>query len=407
MKKNGGISESLTQPSMIRPPGRMTVAAMVGCIAILLFGVRGAFADANSMYWTNAEDVHNFVYGNLLTTYGSYRIEPGSSESYTWYNASQMYADSAMVLYGDSRYVPYITNTYAWMNYVWDSGSSDGGYFSAANINGTGVSSDQYVDDNSLTGNAYLDCYAVTTGATQTAFLNSAEAIANWLMYSGQWDDTFGGGFWWDTGKSLKPTQSNGLAMQLFLRLYQITGQSYYQSWANSVRSWLESQMYDSTNGLYVWEIVTNGTPSGAKSYVEFAYDNAVMMDADLLYYQVMHTNSYLPKAEAIATNLNQVLWNSTYGSYYINTANGDVSPTYSGWVSQSLIQLYQVDGNTTWLNYAQSNINYMNLHLYDTNVDGYYQYCNMDGAGVETNDMQEVDQAWMERIQALLSNYR
>jgi len=386
---------------------RILFYGMSAVMVILLLGIQKGLGSSTSMYWTNAEDVHNCVVGSFLTTYNSYRNEPGSSTAYAWYNGSQIYADSAMILYGDSRFVPYMTNSYVWMANLWDSTNANGGYYAAANIDGTGRSGDQYVDDNALIGNVYLDCYAVTTGTTKTNFLNSAKSVANWLMYSGEWDTTFGGGFWWNNHKTLKPTEANGLAMQLFLRLYQITGQSYYQSWADSVRSWLESQMFNTTNGLYVWQIVTNGTSSGDKSYVVFTYDNAIMMEADLLYYQVMGTNSYKSKAESIATNLNQVLWNNTYGSYYFNSADGRVNPTWCGWASQSLIKLYQVDGNSTWLNYAQSNINYMNIHLLDTNIDGYYPFCNMDGSGLQTSPLEGVDQAWMERIQALLSNYR
>src|SRR5205085_4875601 len=68
----------------------------------------------NSVYWTNAQETHNFIVGNLLTSYNSYRIEPSSSTSYEWYAVSQIYADAAMVLYGDSRYNAYMNNAYAW-----------------------------------------------------------------------------------------------------------------------------------------------------------------------------------------------------------------------------------------------------------------------------------------------------
>ena len=220
----------------------------------------------NSVYWTNAERTHNFIVGSLLTPHDSYGITPGTNTAYAWYCVSQIYADAIMTLYGDSNYAPYMNNTYAWMNSLWDRGNPTGGYFAAVNTDGTGQGGGKYVDDNSLAGNVYLDCYAFSTGLTRTNYLNSAEAIANWLMFSGQWDSTYGGGFWWSDSKTLKPTQSNGLAEQLFLRLYQITGQPSYASWAKSIDSWLMSQMYDRTNGLYVWEIATNGTSSGAKS---------------------------------------------------------------------------------------------------------------------------------------------
>src|SRR5690348_7801217 len=251
-------------------------------------------ANTSSIYWTYAQETHNYVVGNLLTSYNSYKANNTlPTTAYEWYNASQIYADAAMVQYGDSRYNSYMNNTYAWMNNMWDNQSSIGGYFAQANVDGSGAAGDKYVDDNALTGNVYLDCYYIATGTTQTNYLNSAEAIANWLMYSGLWDNTYGGGFWWNTQKQVKPTQSNALALQLFLRLYQITGQTFYKDWANSIKNWLESEMFDNTTGLYIWQVTSSG-----KQNVNFTYDNAIMLEVDLLYYQILGTTSYFTKAQ-------------------------------------------------------------------------------------------------------------
>jgi hypothetical protein len=356
----------------------------------------------NSGCWAKAQATHNFVVGNLLTPYNSYRINPGSNTAYEWYCVSQIYADAAMVVVGDSRYALYMNNSYTWMNNMWDGNNPVGGYFSAANINGTGKGGGKYVDDNALAGNVYLDCYAVSSGVTQTNYLNSAIATADWLMLSGQWDTTYGGGFWWSDQKTVKPTQSNGLALQLFLRLYKITGQATYRDWANSVKSWLESQMFDATDGLYLWQIETNGF----KNRIKFTYDNAIMIEADLLYAQVMADNSYLTRAQALATNLNAKLWNNASKAYYFNTTDGRVNPCWCGWASQSLIRLYEADGNGAWLDHAQQNIDFMNAHLRNNTNGCYYAFCNVDGSSIESR-VEGVDQAWMQRIQAMMANYR
>lgn len=375
-------------------------------ITLFLVGCSGAFespADAtpNSQYWTLAEDTHDYVVGNLLTSYYSYEITPGSSTSYTWYNASQIDADAAMDVEGDTRFAPYMNNTYSWMNNVWESGSSTGGYFASANVSGSGAGGLQYVDDNSLTGIAYLDAYTATTGSEKAAYLASAEAVANWLMNSGQWDTICGGGFWWNTQKTIKPTQSNGLALQLFLRLYKITGKTYYSEWATSVKSWLESTMYGS-NGLYIWEL----NSSCAATTTNFTYDNSIMIEADLLWASVMNDSSDVGKAESIANALNSVLWDSTHQVYKVQTSSTLVTPVYSVWASEALVRLYQADSNGTWLNYAEENINFMNTYLRNASNYGYYSSCNNDGSN-RSSTMQEVDQAWMERTQALLALYR
>lgn len=367
------------------------------------FKVKGG---TNSIYWINAQKVHDCVVGKFLTSCKSYRVEPVSTAAYEWYCVSQIDADAAMAEQGDTKYAACMNDAYTWMSNFWDAASPEGGYVSSANFDGSNVGKGKYTDDNSLAGNVYLDCYAVSSGAAKTNYLNSAMATANWLMFSGQWDKTFGGGFWWDTTKQNKPTQSNGLAMELFSRLYQITGKNYYKGWANSVKNWLETRMYDHSDGLYVWQIETNGTSGGIRRSTEFTYDNAIMIEANLAYSRAMSNHNYQTKAQHLARSLNTKLWNAKYGSYYFNTADGRVNPCWCGWASQSLIKLYQVDGDTNWLNYARQNIDFMNRHLKDDRTGGYYQFCNMDGSKVESK-MEGVDQAWMQRTQALLSEYR
>lgn len=360
----------------------------------------------SSAYYIKANETHNFVYGNLLTTYNSYRVNTTTqtTTAYEWYNVSQIYADAAMVKVGNAAYAPYMNNTFAWMTNMWNGSSANGGYYASANVNGTGASGDKYTDDNALSGVTYLDAYAVTTGTTQTNYLNAAKACANWLMNSGQWDNTYGGGFWWNTIKESKPTQTNGLALQLFLRLYQITGQTFYRDWAVSIKNWLTANMLDSTTGLYIWKM--DGTGSGTKHTEKFTYDNAIMIEAFLLYGQIMADNTYITKAQNLGSGMNTTLWNSIYHVYIFNTTDGRINPAWCVWGSQAMIKLYQRDGNTAWLDYAQQNIDYMNSKLRNTTNLGYYHFCNFDGSNVE-NRQEGVDQAWMQRTQAMLSDYR
>ena len=56
-----------------------------------------------------------------------------------------------MIQAGDTRYISYMNNSYAWMNNMWDASGSSGGYYAAANVDGTGSGGDKYADDNSLT----------------------------------------------------------------------------------------------------------------------------------------------------------------------------------------------------------------------------------------------------------------
>ena len=374
------------------------------CSLLLSFPLTSLYAGAqvgNSDYWTLAQDTHNYVVGNLLTSFSSYEIEPGSSTSYAWYDGSQIYADAAFIAAGDTRYTPYMNNTFSWMGNLWDTGSAAGGYFAAANVNGTGAGGGQYVDDNSLVAIAYLDAYAVSTGTIQAQYLASAEACANWLITSGQWDKTYGGGFWWDTDKQVKPTQSNGLALQLFSRLYQITGNSLYRTWATKVNAWLDDQMFDPSNGLYLWQIEAGDV----KEKIYFTYDNSIMIEADLDYAEALGKPEYVTKAKKLANSLDKVLWDEASGVYAFNTTDPRVNPTWSGWATQALLHLYSVDPKAIWLDHAQRNVDFMNANLRDSATGSYYDFCNLDGSNVQ-NDIESVDQAWMQRLQVLLAGY-
>jgi uncharacterized protein YyaL (SSP411 family) len=365
---------------------------------------------ANSAYWTKAQETHNFIYGNTLTSYDSYHanLTTNYNNCWEWYNVSHIYADAEMVRQGDTQYLPYMNDTYTFMGNMWDYASSGlGGYFSSVNLDGTGAGGDKYVDDNSVTGITYLDCYNVTSGTQQTQYLNSAIAVANWLMNAGVWDYTFNGGFWWNDGTknvapNVKPTQTNGLAMHLFIRLYDLTGQSYYLSWANSIKAWLESEMYDSSDGLFIWQI----EPGGTKRYEKFTYDNAIMIEAYLAYYDVTGNNSYLTKAQNLGIALNTVLWDYTSNVYEFNTSDPRVNPAWCGWGSQAMIKLYEADGNSAWLDYAQDNIDFINAHNRNTTNHGYYHFTNLNGT-LSDGKYESVDQAWMQRIQGMLAEYR
>jgi uncharacterized protein YyaL (SSP411 family) len=125
-----------------------------------------------------------------------------------------------------------------------------------------------------------------------------------------------------------------------------------------------------------------------------------------MLYGQIMADNTYVTKAQNLGSSMNTTLWNSTYHVYIFNTTDGRINPAWCVWGSQAMIKLYQRDGNTAWLDYAQQNIDYMNSKLRNTTNLGYYHFCNFNGSGIETRQ-EGVDQAWMQRTQAMLSDYR
>lgn len=359
-------------------------------------------------YLSLAKETHAFITSNLLTPNYSYRANTTTSavNCYEWYNVSQIYADAAMVSAGDASYLPYMNNTFKFMENMWDKKDARGGYFASVNLDGTGAAGDKYVDDNGLTGMVYLEAAEVTTGTDKQAYLDKAKACADWIINSGLWDNTYNGGFWWSTAKPFKPTQANGVALQLFTKLYKITGSTVYRDWAVSVDTWLINNMYDSATGLYIWKI--DGSGAGTKHSEKFTYDNAVMVEANILFSQVMINDAYLTKAQALGNAMNKTLWNPTYKGYIFNTdpTQNRINPAWCGWGSQGMIRLYEADHNTTWLSYAKGNIDCLNLANRNATTHSYAFFAAFDGTN-RAPEIEEVDQAWMQRVQALMSKYQ
>jgi uncharacterized protein YyaL (SSP411 family) len=381
-------SKSSVEPDtpVVNPPGGGTTAPTV------------------STYLTKATETHNFVVTNLKTSYNSYRVNTTTdpNSAFEWYNASQIYADAAMIAAGDASYLTEMNQSFKWMENMWDKSDPKGGYFAFAHLDGSGSSGTKYVDDNSLTGMAYLDAYEVTSGTDKAAYLDKAKQCANWLIQSGLFDATYGGGFWWNTERKVKPTQTNGVALQLFSKLYVITSDKIYLDWATSVNTWLNSKMYDSATGLYVWQFEETGIRNNAI----FTYDNAIMVEAFLLYAQATKDNSYVSKAQAVGNSMNRTLWDAAHNVYIFNTSDRRVTPAWCGWGTQAMIKLYQTDNNAMWLTYAKGNIDGINTILRNPANNGYFQFAGLDGAGKYTN-YEGVDQAWMQRLQVMLSKYK
>jgi uncharacterized protein YyaL (SSP411 family) len=351
-----------------------------------------------------ADATRRFVDANLATPYGGY-YDTTADHAFTseWYDASQIYADVAMAAI-DPQYLATANRTYYQFMYkLWDVDSRTGGYAPRSAPDGTSLQNvAKYVDDNSLTANAYLDAYEAASDPQQKQdYLTSARAIANWLMFSSAWDPQ-NGGFWWNTGPDdhFKPTQSNGLAMQLFLRLHAITNEPYYADWATSVKTWLDRSLYDSVDGLYAWR-------TGFANARKFTYDQAIMIEADLLLYRRFHRAEDLVAARELAARMEAILWDPVSDGFYIRSDDVDgghsKSPVFSGWASQALLRLYSVDGDPHWRDLASRNVDALDLFLRDEATGGYRAICDPDGSNV-VDLLQEVDQAWMQRVLALLA---
>ena len=120
----------------------------------------------------------------------------------------------------------------------------------------------RYADDNLVAGLALLDTARTTTDSQSVRrYIHAAQREADFLVLQGGgiWDDTFGGGLWWNTGQGDseegKPAQTNALAALFFARLYEATGDASYRAWALRSLLWLDTILYDPARHLYRWSV--------------------------------------------------------------------------------------------------------------------------------------------------------
>ena len=103
-------------------------------------------------------------------------------------------------------------------------------------------------------------------------YIHAAQREADFLQGSGLWDTTFGGGFWWNTGRGDseegKPAQTNALASLFFARLYEATGDAGYRDWALRSLLWLDTILYEPSRNLYRWSVAFQNIPSRAAMFL-------------------------------------------------------------------------------------------------------------------------------------------
>lgn len=393
--------------------GRRELIAALGGAAFSIPLARPALAQAGavqpgdataaSIYWQLAQTTRKFVVGTLLTRWASYRRAAGETVTLAWHDASQLYAESATLTADQSAYAGLMA-TFNFMKKFSVSANPITGYCPTANLDGGKLDrSIQYVDDNAFAGIAYMEMSGAAKSGDSAAMITAADLVSFWLMHADLWDPTFGGGFWWNTGLPFKPTHANGLALQLFLRLYRATGKAEHLDNARKIYDWLHGTLLD-RDGLYCWKIAAAGVER-----TKFTYDQCIMIEAELLMHQAtqhLAHATHLARAQSMATALKARLWDRIFGGFLLNTEKPLRSPVFCGWATQSLVRLYEADHNEGWLDDAQANIDTLNLFLRDPTRGGYFASCKVDGSDRSTLQ-QCVDQSWMQRAQALLSRYR
>lgn len=185
----------------------------------------------------------------------------------------------------------------------------------------------RYTDDNNWIGLDLLDAYSLLHNKQ---YLTDAEDIFTYLV--SEWDPKKGGIKWADGVGSHEdhPTVSTAPASTLGFRLAALTHKAYYRTWATRFFNW-ENAHLRAPNGLYWDNLRVNGTIN--KDFV--AYNQGVMIDADLAYAKLTGNQKYVATARKLAATATKAMPNPS-------KARGDLA-AYDAIFFQSLMHLNAV----------------------------------------------------------------
>ena len=353
----------------------------------------------------------------------SYGRTVGSELSDAWYDASQLAADAALAELGEPGALCRQAKTVAFLDLV-ARPEPAGGYYPRANVDGQQVTTrDVYGDDNALLGLAFLEARATSDDPSwRRELLERAVSAATYLEQGGLWDDTFGGGFWWNTARGAigegKPGQTTALAALLFGRLYEETGETSYARRALASLDWLDARLYDPVAGLYRYGLRHADQTTQRGEVLDerfFSYDQGILIELHLLFDRsIAPGQGHLERARSLAERTYETFWVPNRG-FRLSSAFEDVYTAYSAWLTQSYLRLHAADPDPRWLEIARANLDALEALALDPSDGGYYHLqhrCSEpSGPGCEAGqdwtverDKLLVSQAWMQRAQALLA---
>jgi uncharacterized protein YyaL (SSP411 family) len=334
-----------------------------------------------------------------------------------WYVASQLWAD-ALVLNSDEDSRCYVDKGFVFLDRLWD--YTNAGYFPRSNPVGTQVESKtRFGDDNSLGGLALLAAANATSdAASKQRYVHAATREADFLLQSGLWDTTFGGGFWWNTGRGDspegKPAQTNALAALFLASLYTATEDANYRDWALRTLLWLDTILFDPSKHLYRWSVAYRDIPARSGAVISdrlFNYDQGLAIQAQIAAYSLDGDANRLSRARDIGGAVRPVFWSDQLGGYNLEASVQQVFTSYSAWTSLGYLALYQLDADPAWLDLARENAD----ALLSRSPDGalpmrIYACRDRSARGCESGQATAVDgttdtaaQAWVQHLMTML----
>ena len=153
----------------------------------------------------------------------------------------------------------------------------------------------RYFDDNLWWGLAWIAAHDLTG---ESRYLDASRAI--FAHAETGWDDTCGGGVWWNQDRKYKNAITNEQFLTLAARLHQRApdADGYYLSWALREWEWFSSAGLIGASGL-----VNDGLTPGCENNggITWTYNQGVILGGLAAMYEITADRAYLEQGEVIA----------------------------------------------------------------------------------------------------------
>lgn len=152
----------------------------------------------------------------------------------------------------------------------------------------------RYFDDNGWWALAWLEAHDLTGNAR---YLEAARRIFENMVTA--WDDTCGGGLWWNEDRRYKNAITNELFLTVAARLHQRAGRdSYYLDWARREWDWFQASGMTGISGLVNDGLTADCRNNGQPTYT---YNQGVVLGGLAALYEISGDQDYLRQGESIA----------------------------------------------------------------------------------------------------------
>ncbi|WP_423735161.1 glycoside hydrolase family 76 protein [Chitinophaga caseinilytica] len=161
-----------------------------------------------------------------------------------------------------------------------------------------------------------LACIRVFEVTGDAKYKTVAETL--WNDIKGGWDDTWGGGIYWNKERKNKNTPANAPAGIIAARLYLLDHRPEDLDWARKIYLWQKNNLVDPVTGL-VWDGL-DGT--GTNKNWKFTYNQGVFIGAAVELYKITGEQVYLN--DALKTANNSLTGDLTQGNLMKDEGAGD-----------------------------------------------------------------------------------